>query len=114
MANWNLGPLLESLRGETSQAELGRRIGLSRERMGQIERGRVKWPDVDIFNALAIELEVPTTRLLRAAGANIPESRDEDLEWLISQLNDRGIELLTTLGRALLPDYRDRSGRGES
>ena len=55
---------------------------------------------------------MPVTTLLRAAGADIPEERDEELMWIISQLNERGRELLRTLGHALLPEYRDRPGTG--
>ncbi len=110
MASWTLGPLLESLRGDTSQAELARRIGLSRERYGQIERGRVKWPEVDVLNALARELNVPVTDLLRAAGAAIPQTNNEEIDWLINQMDEDGAALLAELGRALLPRHRRRQG----
>lgn len=113
MAAWKLGQTLESLRGDLTQAELGRRIGVSRERMGQIERGRVKWPEVDIFNALSRELGVPVSALLRAAGADIPTARSEELDWLASQLDDEGLERLAELGRALLPRHRRRPGTAE-
>lgn len=112
VGRWYLGPLLKQLRGDMSQAELARRIGWSRERISQLEGGRTPWPSVETFNALARELNVPVTTLLRAAGADIPEERDEELIWIISQLNERGRELLRTLGHALLPEYRDRPGTG--
>lgn len=102
-----LGAEIERLRGEMTQAELGRRIGLSRERVGQLERGRNKdWPSPEVFNALARELHVPTTTLLRAAGAAIPTWRSEELEWLAAQLSDQGVGLLVKLGHALLTEYR--------
>lgn len=108
MGDWRLGPLLSQLRGDMSQAELARRIGLSRERVSQIERGEPKWPNVQHFNALARALDVPVTRLLKAAGADIPEGRNEDAEWLISQLDDEGLATWVRLGHALLPQHRRR------
>ena len=113
MASGGLGRQIERLRGDDlTQAELGRRIGVSRERMGQIERGRVKWPEVDIFNAIARELGVPVTTLLRAAGADIPTTRFEDVEWIATQLTEEGVELFAALGRSLLPTMRRRLGNG--
>lgn len=112
MAN-DLGKIIEQLRGEMSQAELARRIGLSRERVGQLERGRKSWPDVEIFNALARALNVPVTRLLRSAGANVPgDTITDDLEWLLESLDDDGRQLLVGLGTALLPLHRRRPETG--
>ena len=112
---WVLGPLIQQLREPMSQAELGRRIGVTRERMGQIERGRVPWPAPDLFNALARELGVPVTTLLRAGGADIPDdSTSEELAWIISQLDDSGRELLADVGHGLLRRRLRRDGTGDS
>lgn len=106
-----LGRYIRELRGDRmSQAELGRRIGLSRERIGQLESGRVKWPDSDIFNLLAWALEVPVVDLLRRGGAAIPTGSDDEINWVVSQLDDDGVALLAALGRALLPQHRRRPG----
>jgi transcriptional regulator with XRE-family HTH domain len=103
-----LAAYLKDARGRMSQRELGEKINLSRERVGQLESGRTKWPEVDIFNGLARALNRPVTELLRAAGAAIPVSRDDRLEWLALQLDDEGLELLVALGHALLPTHRRR------
>lgn len=111
---WVLGPLIQQLREPMSQAELARRIGITRERMGQIERGRVPWPGPDLFNGLARELQVPVTTLLRAAGADIPEdSTTDELAWIIGQLDDSGRELLADVGHGLLRRRLRRDGMGD-
>lgn len=107
MGEWRLGPLLSQLRGDMSQAELARRIGLSRERVSQIERGEPKWPNVEHFNAMAEVFDVPVSRLLRAAGANIqPADIPDDLAWVATQLDEDGQEQLVELGHALLRHHR--------
>lgn len=115
----NLGTVVASLREQRgmTQAELGVRIGLSRQRVTHLEMGRTMWPSQEIFNGLAEALEVPVTTLLRAAGLDLPDEGaqgNEELEWLVNQLDERGISLLITLGRALLPEYRRRPERDGS
>ena len=96
---WRLGPTITAALGDRSQADLARELGTSRERVSQIVTGRVRWPDADTFNDLAHALNMPVVTLLRAAGADIPEARDERIDWLVSQLDDAGLALLDTLAR---------------
>lgn len=95
---------LRDRRGLT-QAELGKAIGLSRQRVTQLEAGRKAWPSPEIFNALAKVLDVPVQELLRAGGLTLPDSSHEQLDWVISQMDDDGREQLADIGRALLPRH---------
>lgn len=113
MADRNaLGPLVASLREERglTQAELGKAIGLSRQRVTQLEGGRTQWPSSEIFNALAVALDVPVTVLLRAAGVAmpVPEEGYEKLTWAISQMDSDGREQLADIAYAILPRHRRR------
>ena len=109
------GAFLCSLRGKRTGEEIALAIDVSRETYVQMETGHRKtWPSPDIFNALARTFGVPVTRLLRAAGADIPITRAEQLEWLADQLDDEGIERLGELGLALLPRHRRRLETAES
>jgi transcriptional regulator with XRE-family HTH domain len=108
LAIQRLGAELRDVIGNENQGEIAARAGLKRTRLVNIMSGRTAWPEPEVFNRLARALDVPVTRLLRAAGVDIPETRNEDIEWLASQLDDEGLELLVHLGRALLPQHRRR------
>jgi len=103
-----LGAKIRELRGDRTQKEIGDLVGLSRARVGHIEKGRVKWPDVELFNAFARALRCPVTVLFRAAGATIPGSTTEDLEWTVSQMDEEGVRELALIAHALLPLHRQR------
>ncbi len=85
-----------------SQYELAQLIGVTRGVVGHIETGRQAWVGAEMFNSLARALEVPVTDLLRAGGIELPSGRNDQIAWLVSQLDDEGLEYLADLGRALL------------
>jgi transcriptional regulator with XRE-family HTH domain len=60
--------LAERRRRGWSQAELGRRTGLSGSRIGQIECGRALWVSRRTVARLAAALERPVEQLEAAAG----------------------------------------------
>lgn len=95
-----------------TQAELGKAIGLSRQRVTQLEGGRKTWPSPEVFNSLARALEVPVTELLEAAGIVVPAYQHEQLSWVISQLDDDGRDQLADIGRAILPRHLRRPETG--
>lgn len=110
VAENNLGAVIASRRESLgmTQLELGVAIGLSRQRVTQLESGRKPWPAPDIFNGLARALEMPVTELLRAGGVILPETSHEQLEWVTSQLDDDGRDQLADIGRAILPRHLRR------
>ena len=87
-----------------SQADVGQVVGISPARVGHLERGRYKdWPAPEIFNGLALALQLPIAVLLRAAGANIPDrGTDEELEWVMSQLEPDHRATVVELAHAVL------------
>jgi transcriptional regulator with XRE-family HTH domain len=70
--------LAERRRRGWSQAELGRRAGLSGQRIGQIERGRALWVSRRTVARLAAALELPVERLEAAAGSALWREPDPD------------------------------------
>jgi transcriptional regulator with XRE-family HTH domain len=103
MAENRLGEKLRELRGDRPQADVAKAIGLGRARYGHIETGRVPWPNVEIFNALARTLEVPVNVLLKAAGASIPDDPEGELAWIIQQLQQNGgLEVFAEIGHGVL------------
>jgi transcriptional regulator with XRE-family HTH domain len=108
-----LGPYITAMRDAKgmTQKELGDAIGLSRQRVTQLEGGRKPWPAPDVFNGLSRALEIPVQEFLRRGGVSIPEAdATETLAWVISQLDDDGREQLADLGRAILPRHLRRRG----
>ena len=67
--------LAERRRRGWSQAELGRRAGLSGQRIGQLERGRALWVSRRTVARLAAALELPVERLEAAAGRQLLRER---------------------------------------
>lgn len=51
-----------------SQRELARRIGLSNTSLNDLEKGKVKKPDIEILRKIAEELDLSLEQLLKAAG----------------------------------------------
>ena len=51
-----------------SQRELARRIGLSNTSLNDLEKGKVKKPDVEMLRRIAEELDLSLQQLLNAAG----------------------------------------------
>lgn len=51
-----------------SQRELARRIGLSNTSLNDLEKGKVKKPDVEVLRKIAEELDLSLEELLNAAG----------------------------------------------
>lgn len=107
-----LGEAIRKHRGDRSQADIARAMGVSRERVSQLENGFTMWPGPEVFNDLARALQVPAVELLRAGGVHIPQPEDEELSWLVDQLDQSGRTLLYQLGRALLPTHRRRQETG--
>ena len=73
-----LGPVLRSLRKARgwSQAELGRRIGLSQERISAIE-SRPEKVNLDTLLTLAMALDAELSIGARAQPATAPESGEQ-------------------------------------
>lgn len=51
-----------------SQRELARRIGLSNTSLNDLEKGKVKKPDIEVLRKIAEELDLSLEELLKAAG----------------------------------------------
>lgn len=86
-----------------TQESLGLLVNYSKERVGQLERGRPKkTPDMSTINAFAKALGVAPLELLREAGADVPQSDRETLDWLISQLDEESVETLTEIAHGIL------------
>lgn len=116
MAEGNgLGPYIKMLREARgmTQDELGDRLGVSRQRVTQLEGGRKQWPQADIFNSLARALETPVQEFLRRAGIVIPLTAHDELEWAVGQMTEDGVEQIAEIARALLPRHRRRPGTPE-
>ncbi|WP_194711932.1 helix-turn-helix domain-containing protein [Noviherbaspirillum soli] len=73
-----LGPVLRSLRKARgwSQAELGRRVGLSQERISAIE-SRPEKVNLDTLLTLAMALDAELSIGARAQAASTPESGEQ-------------------------------------
>lgn len=73
-----LGPVLRSLRKARgwSQAELGRRVGLSQERISAIE-SRPEKVNLDTLLTLAMALDAELSIGARAQAASAPESGEQ-------------------------------------
>ena len=114
-----LGATVANLRERKglSQKDLGLAVGWSRQRVGQFELQPNAWPTPFVFNALANELGVPVTVLLRAAGVAIGDPEGDVMETLVeraSQLDDDGREQLADIALAILPHHRRPPQRPES
>lgn len=99
-----------------TQNELAKKLHISRQRVTQLEGsgGRGGWPSPEIFNGLARALDVPVSVLLRRAGIAFGEElRHEQLDWVISQLDDDGRDQLSEIGRAILPRHLRLAEKGE-
>ena len=60
-----------------SQRELARRIGLSNTSLNDLEKGKVRKPDIEILRKIAEELDLSLKELLKAAGY------DELTTWVV-------------------------------
>lgn len=77
-ATGQLGPVLRSLRKARgwSQAELGRRVGLSQERISAIE-SRPEKVNLDTLLTLAMALDAEWSIGARTAAATAPETGEQ-------------------------------------
>ena len=65
-----------------TQAELARRVGISRAAIAELEAGRIKQPRVGVFARLSSALGIPVALLLAAGGiadASIAELEADEL-----------------------------------
>jgi transcriptional regulator with XRE-family HTH domain len=93
-----------------TQAQLAEAIGVSRPTVTQLERGLVKYPKVYMLSAIATALNLPPSALFAQAGVSSPEVLSVQLQWVASQLDSDGVELLVELGMSLV---RERQRRRE-
>lgn len=92
-----------------TQAELGNAISASRATVSLLETGGVKYPRIDMLTAIAEILNIPSATLYQLAGVTLSDSVPARMQWLTSQLDEEGNELLLELGHALLRERQRRA-----
>lgn len=91
-----------------TQAELGRRVGLSRPSISLLERGSTKFPKIATLEAIAAALNLPPHALYERAGIAVPDAGTGQLQWLAEQLDRRHLTLLLRIGHELLQEQQGR------
>lgn len=94
-----------------TQAELGNAISASRATVSLLETGGVKYPRIDMLTAIAEILNIPSATLYQLAGITLSDSVPARMQWLTSQLDEEGNELLLELGHALLRERQRRDAQ---
>jgi len=59
-----LGQVIKKLRGERTQAEIGKAAGVTKNYITMLESGKRKNPSIAVLKKLAKALGVPVTKLL--------------------------------------------------
>lgn len=93
---------------------LRRRMGddaPSRPAYAHIEQERTTWASPELFNALGELLGISPVRLARAAGlqgSDEPSDIPENLLWVVSQLDESGLDMIEGVATLLLREHRKR------
>lgn len=88
------------------QADLGKRVGISRPTVSALERGHLIHPKLWVLEKVAEVLEIPASELLARAGVSPQEADDQTLLWLGEHLDDRRRRILISIGHELLKDQQ--------
>ena len=91
-----------------TQAELGRRVGLSRPSISLLERGSTKFPKIATLEAVATALGLPPQALFERAGVTMPDAAAGQVRWLAEQLDKPNLRRLIAIGHALLQEQQGR------
>lgn len=97
-----------------TQAELGEHLGISRASVSLLESGGTVHPRMDRLGMIADLLNIPPTLLYDLAGLKLTAPSSEQLQWLATQLDAEGNDLLVELGLALLRERQRRAVRQAS
>ena len=94
-----------------TQAELADHLGISRASVSLLESGGTVYPRMDRLGMIADLLNIPPTLLYDLAGLKLTAPSSEQLQWLATQLDAEGNDLLVELGLALLRERQRRAVR---
>jgi transcriptional regulator with XRE-family HTH domain len=94
-----------------SQAELGRKVGLSRGSISLLEVGGTKNPKMSLLTKLAQILNIAPSQLYEKAGVSLPDAESQTLQWLSEEMDVPNRRRLIAIGHALLQEQKRQPQR---